>query len=472
MNSTLGECRRLAWHGARGDGMRSLVERLKLPAVTNDSNLTIHFPRTNSWIHLRGADDEKGVQAALGMPYNEIWWDEAQKIPPKLTSTIRDVLTPTLLDYRGRLRFTGTPTRNMRGLFFDITRPELEKRTPGWKVHQWSLLDNPFFGRAAQRGDRWYVVDGIGNLISGPHQIDHVEAAVKGGRHTRGMVELQTLLGGEKVAPLDSPTMRREGGGVWVYEDANLVYPVHAVRREDLCYAPARLREDGYPDVTLALLDLPGYAEGRQYYLVLGADLGYSPDPFAWCLWAWSLEDACLYEVASFKKAELDSDEQAKLLHEIRDLVPIAITVADAGGGGKQVVAGWSKKWKSRYGIDIAEAKKPPGYKNPAIHLMGADVRRGHLRVREKGAWLEEAEAHHWSSGLVSTSGKLLEDPTTPNHVLDAGLYAHQESWHHRYRDEPLQPEPGSVEWFAREEQDIESGLVDGDDEEYASSGW
>lgn len=463
VNSTLGEAKRLAWYGARGDGMASLVERLKLPAIPNEAELTIHFPKNDAWIYLRGVDDEKRLMQALGTPFHEILWDEAQKIPRKLAPTIDGVLMPTLLDYRGRLRFNGTPSRNMGGIFYDITRPEKAKRRPGWSVHHWTLLNNPFFGRPTLRSGRWFVVDGIGNVLSGPHEEPKLQAAVAGGRMQRGMRELQQLYGGEQAAPLDSPLMRREGFGVWVYEDANLVYPVHSVPRSTLCYAPARLREDGYPDIVRALMDLPGWGD-IDYFLSLGADLGYSPDPFAWVLWGWSLMDPVLYEVASWKRTLLDSDEQAQKLRDIRDLVTIAITTADAGGGGKQVVAGWSKKWMERYGISIVEATKKN--KHGAIDAFGTDMRRGHIRVREGGAWLEEAENHHWSrAGLVSASGKLIEDPTTENHCCDAGLYAHRESYHYRYRPEDLPPAPGSAESIAREEAELEAAAIAETDE-------
>ena len=435
LNSTLGECRRLAWHGARGDGMASLVESLKLPATLNATELTIHFPAIDSWIYLRGADDEAAVRNALGLPYHEVWWDEAQKIPPKLAPVIRDVLMPTLLDYKGRFRLTGTPVRNMVGLFYSVTRPEVGKRMRGWSVHEWNLLSNPFFG--ADRDER----------------------------HQRGMLDLQELLGGPEVAPLDSPTMLREGFGKWIHEDANHVYPVHAVKRDQLCYAPARWGQNGMPDVPTALADLPEWGK-RDYFCALGVDLGYSPDPFAWVLWAWSLRDPVLYEVASWKRTELDSDEQVAIMRGIRETVPLAITTADAGGGGKQVVSGWSKKWMERYGLPIIEAKKPPGYKNPAIEQLGSDVRRGNVRVRDGGMWLAEAEQHQWSS-VMSATGKLVEDPTTPNHCLDAGLYAHRESYHHRFREEQLTPQPGTAEFLEREEEQLEDDVIDGADGMY-----
>lgn len=449
LNSTLDEARKLAWVGARGDGMKSLVERYKLPAVCNESAHSIHFPDIDSWIYLRGADDEDGVSKALGLPYHEVWWDEAQKIPSKLAPAIRDVLMPTLLDYKGRFRLTGTAVRNMAGLFWSVTQPDVKLRTRGWSVHHWNLLSNPFFGRAEQRDGSWFVIAGTGEAVSGPHEAGELDAAVAGARFTRGMLDLQELLGGAEVAPLDSPTMKREGYGEWVHEDSNHVYWAHKVRRDQLCYAPVRLRDDGFPDVLAAMLDLPGYPD-REYFLAFGNDLG-TRDPYAFCLWAWSLHDPVLYEVASYSRSGLDYDEMGARMRAVSEVVRIGITVADAGGGGKGAVVGWSKDWQDRYRLPIIEAKKPN--KEQAIKMLNTDMVNGRIRVREGGALLEEWLVHQWSS-VVSSTGMQVEDPTTPNHVSDAALYAHRESYHHRYREPEKKALPGTPEWMLREEQE------------------
>lgn len=453
LNTTLDECRKLAWVGARGDGMRSLIERYKLPAIANESTLSIHFPTLDSWIYLRGADDAAGVATALGLPYHEVWWDEAQKIPAKLAPTIRDVLMPTLLDYQGRFRLTGTPVRNMSGLFWDVTQPNISARTRNWSVHHWNLMANPYWGRAELRNGKWYVIALVGLVVSGPHDQADLKKAVTDARHTYGMLALQELLGGPDVAPLDSPTMRREGFGEWVHEDANYVYWAHRCRRDELCFAPARMRADGFPDVATAMADLPGAKEGREYFCAFGNDLG-TRDPFAFVLWAWSLQDPVLYEVASYSKTGLNYDEMGARMRAVAELVNIGITVADAGGGGKPAVMGWSKTWQDRYRLPIIEAQKKN--KEQAIMMLNTDMVGGRIRVREGGALIEEWLVHQWSS-VVSATGKQIEDPTTPNHASDAGLYAHRESYHHRYREPPPKVLPGTPEWVIREEAELEA---------------
>lgn len=456
VNSTLDECRKLAWFGARGDGMKSLVDRYKLPAVCDKSTLTIHFPAIDSWIFMRGADHEDDVLKALGLPYHEVWWDEAQKIPPKLAPVIRDALMPTLLDYRGRFRLTGTPVRNMSGLFYEVTRPEIGLRTKGWNVHHWNLMANPYWGRGELRGGKWYVVSLIDQVASGPHSEAALPAAIIEARHRFGMLALQELLGGADVAPLDSPTMRREGFGEWVYEDANLVYAVNKVRHEELCYAPVRLREDGFPDVKRAMADLPGYPD-REYFCAFGNDLG-TRDDYAFVLHAWSMRDPILYEVCSWKKPGLNYDEMGNHMRAIGEQVRIGVTTADAGGGGKPAVMGWSAAWHDRYNLPIIEAQKKNKY--GAIQMWNADCINGRIKLREGGKLLEEAKQHHWSS-VVSATGKLVEDPTTPNHCLDAGLYAHRESYHHRFREPPPKIIAGSAAWVLKEERELEDVAID-----------
>lgn len=431
LNSTRGEAERLAWWGLKSDGMASLVERLKIPCDTNGAKLELRF-ENGSWIFLRGADDEAELRKALGFAYHEVWWDEAQKIPPKIAPAIREVLMPALLDDGGRLRLVGTPVRQMAGLFWEVTRPEIERRIPGWSVHHWTLLENPFFGPDRER--RW----------------------------AKGVLGLQRLLGGPDVAPIDSPIMRREALGEWVREDANYVYAVHRAKHEGLFYAPARLRPDGFPDVATALDDLPWPKSEAMF--ALGIDIGYFPDPFAFALWAWHPNHPELHEVCSWTKTRLTSDEQVAAVRAVREHVAIGIVVADAGGPAKGTVRGWSKEWVDRYGLPIVEAEK--AHKHVAIDTVNADLIAGNLKLRDGGALYDEMKDLQWSS-VVSGSGRMVEDPTLANHACDAALYAHRHSWQHRYVPAVVEPPPGTPERAVLEEQRLEQDRMDELDEEW-----
>lgn len=413
INETSNEVRRLAWIGNRGDGMASLVERHGLRAKVDHSKLTIHFPALDSWIYCLSVDDEASIRKALGGAYHEIWWDEAQKIPPRFNDTIREVLMPTLLDFGGRLRLTGTPVRQQTSLFYQITQPNIARRPEGWSVHHWSGLDNPFFGATREE------------------------------RYERHVLALQRLL--SEPSP-DTPVMRREAFGEWVSEDANHVYAVHRVPRETLYWQRHR---DTNLQLAPLLEELPGWGV-NEYFLALGIDIGYSPDPFAVTVWAWSLRDPNLYEVLSYKQNNLTSDEQANLIQRLREQARFAIIVADAGGAAKPTVQGWSKGWRDRYPIPVEEAQKSD--KHSAVERLNADIMGGTLKLREGSPLDLEMRDLQWSK-LTTATGRLVEEPSLANHCCDAALYAHRHSYHHRYRPEPPAPEVGSREYWEREEQ-------------------
>lgn len=462
INETRGEAKRLAWHGARGDGMMSLVrDRGWIDsgiAVVNETELTIHFPAINSWIFLIGVDDDAAIRKALGMPWNRVRWDEAQRIPPKFTTTILETMLAALLDYGGEFLMTGTPERKMSGLFYDVTRLDAAARWKGWEVHRWTLADNPFWGRPKQIGGEWFTVWGAQDeVVSGPHSPEMLLAAVLAARHLTGVLGLQELLGGPEIAGLDSPIMRRQALGEWVREDSNFVYAVNKLTDADLFYAPHRARADGFVDVVAALRDLP--YDWTQGCFALACDLGYN-DPFAMVLNSWHPHDPNLYEVIAWKQSGLDSDAQIEAIKAIRAHVAIGLIDCDAGGIGKQVVKGWSKEWVDRYGLPIVEAEKQ--HKQTAINVYNTDVICKRRKYREGSPLIAEMRELQWST-IVDGSGRMIEDPTLANDLCDADLYSARRAYH--FRGDPVEQDApkGTPAHYAREAAELEQEL----DEEY-----
>jgi hypothetical protein len=413
INETRAEAKRLAWHGARGDGMMSLCrDRGWVDSgmvVVNESELTLRFPAINSWIYLIGVDDDAAIRKALGMPWNRVRWDEAQRIPSKFTTTIIETMLPALLDYQGEFLMTGTAERKMSGLFYDVTRTDSKMR--GWEVQRWTMLNNPYWGAPKEINGQWFVIWGAKNeIVSGPHAPAELSKAVTDARHLMGVLGLQELLGGELIAPLDSPIMRRSAFAEWVKEDSNFVYAVNKLRDDELFYAEHRTRADGFIDVPGSLADLPG--DWRDYVFSMGVDLGFV-DAFAMVMWAWKGTDPTLYEVFSFSQSGLDSNEQNDRMRAVREHVAVGQIVADSGGVGKQVAVGWSKEWIERYQLPITEAKKQ--HKQTNIQSMNADIVARHVKFRDGGPLIAEMRELQWST-LVDGSGRMVEDPTMANH--------------------------------------------------------
>lgn len=477
INETREEAEKIAWHGAAGDGMHTMAQALGLPVKANASKLTLHFAAIDSWIFLRGADDEAGVRKALGVPYNEVWWDEAQKIPGRLTDTIRNVLMPSLLDRRGPgdgiFRLTGTPVQQLDSLFYDVTRTDGDA-IAGWSVHRWNLLDNPHFGVAFlhPRDRRWYVRDPSrgGAIVAGPFDTaEDAQPAVLASRMV-AMHDLAAKLGG-RAGPLalDDPRMLREGFGLWVHEDALYTYDVHKVGPSSLVYAPGRHRtldldvirlEDGkavtekfriakFPDIARALRDLPG--DWEDYAFAIGADIGFR-DPFAVSLVAWNGRDPALYEVATWGAPLLDAPIQAAVLRHFSEAVHVGLICADGGGSVLPTLKGWSAEWVRNYGVPIVEVEK--AHKGTAITAANGEIKARLTRFRDDSPVLAEMQRVQWSK-LRSGSNRQVESPSIPNDHVDAWLYAHRTSWNHRFTP-PAEPlVPGSPEHAAAMERKV-----------------
>lgn len=239
------------------------------------------------------------------------------------------------------------------------------------------------------------------------------------------------------LAP-DSPEVLRAFGPKWVKTDANYVWHVHRVPDHLLCYADARVKQDGSPDIEAALRDLPPLPKGERWHFTLGCDLGFDPDPFAVVVWAWSTASPAIYEVCSFTQLRLDTDQQRDLIDSLERALGFAIIVADAAGGGRAAVSGWSKAWQARWNKPIIEAQKTRKFEH--IELLNGDIRGGKVKmrrgdvvvhdmgggaIRKTGAvLLNEAKRATWmpQTGV----GRMRENPQTPNDCMDAGLYSHR----------------------------------------------
>lgn len=445
VGETRPEARQRAWESDTQSGLIDLLRRYGRPidrgsvdwyelggieVEVREQELALNFSNGGR-IELFGADDERSLNKQRGLAKHVYWIDEAQSFR-WLERFYKAVIVAAMADFDGECWLTGTPDRDCAGMFYEATRDDGQPTLAGWEVHEFAAVDNPYFGATPE--ERW------------------ARTAEKA-RAENGW------------SPED-PDFLREWCGRWVKTDANFVYAANAVADHELFYAPHRLREDGFPDLDAALMDLPGIRDdpARDYYFALAADLG-TRDDFAFVLNGWSLQDPVLYEVASWKRPGFDYDEMFEVMLGVmgglwvtrgqdRRQLAVSYLIADAGGGGKPAVKGWSKKVVDRYGLPIIEATKTN--KEVAIKQLNNDLRRGLYRLRRGSPLVAEMRVHRWAPRPSST-GRRVEDSTTPNHCCDASLYAHRESYHHRYREKPLQPERGTAEWLQREEAELES---------------
>jgi hypothetical protein len=464
------------------------VEAWDLAGVTawiRKGELIVDFSN-GSQIDLFGADQEGVADRLRGIAKDVFWIDEAQDLPT-LDDFYKSVIVPAMQDFAAECWLTGTPGKDCVGLFYEVTKEEEEDRAKGWEVHRIAAVDNPFFGRVVWEAGEWFVED---NIFGKPGSdrtthtwkrelrpatddmpetwVDVIETDAHRWGPFASEAECEAIAikvrwersAGEAIREngwsTDDPDLLREYFARWIKDDARYVYALHAVPEHEIVYAPVRLAPDGFLDLRAAMADLPNFGK-IDYFTATGADLG-TRAAFAMVTWAWSLHDPILYEVGSWKRSGLDYDEMALWLNAARSQIVISLITADAGGGGKPAVMGWSKKWLARYSIPIQEATKH--HKSSlAIKQMNNDIRRGFVKLRKDSVIMNEWKVHRWKP-LRSSEGKEIED-STPRDASDAGLYGHRESYHHRFREEPPKIVAGTPAYVLREERELEDVALD-----------
>lgn len=449
VNETKPEARKIVWRNDMGQGWCDLLakhgtvegDRYKLGEVTastNDTTLEINFSN-GSQIALFGADDEAAINKLRGQAKDEIWPDEAQKMK-HLRAFILQVASACLKDKRGRLKLTGTPSEDAAGYFYDVT-PEPDSgdtALPGWEVHRWSVVDNPWFGLTEE--ERWARTAG--------------EALTENGWDGT------------------EPEFVREWLGKWVKSDARYVYPVHAAPSHiRLCYAPQRLRTNGinsghpaWLNVTEALRDLP-VPKGRKPYTwlyAIGADFGYAQDPFAVVVWASCHDIPEIYELFSWKEHKVIPDDQRDYLKSLFEALDnVIVLVGDPAGQVAANLAGWRER--VMLPIDEAEKSSKPTWQA----MMAGDIRKGRVRYREGSPLLTE---HKHLVYLPTKPGKPLKDHADRrssdgrihgNHCSDAGLYAFRHLTHYMAKGAVAKPAYGSQEHWSREEEREQRAIED-----------
>ncbi len=252
------------------DELKRQNEDLSIGAKFNEVELKARLPNGSS-IKLAGADKPKEIEKRRGSKYRRVRVDESQAFGEYLKKLVEDVLEPATMDYDGDIALLGTPGPVCSGYFYEVT----SGKAPGWTVHKWSVLDNPFVPNARE----WLA----------KKMVD------------RGWNE-------------DHPTYRREWLGEWVPDSGALFY-----RWDD-----ARNTYDILP--------------AHRWNYVLGWDLGFD-DPHALVVLAYSEDDPCVYEVESWRQSGVTLDVVAAKVKQLQDRYgSFAWMVADTGGLGKALV--------------------------------------------------------------------------------------------------------------------------------------
>lgn len=262
------------------DILRVIDRKHKLNATFHKVELTMTLPN-GSVIAITGIDaDEEEMNKVLGRKYRLAVIDEGSMYSIDMRNFIYGILKPAMVntddlaEERGTIVLSGTASNRPRGLFFDITTG----KEPGWSLHQWSALDNPFVARSWQE------------------ELDDIKA--------------------NRPLYMETPQFKQWYLNQWVIDETKLVYK--------------------YNENKNRFQNLP-YPGSRSWTFNLGVDLGWEDDN-AFVLAGYHQNDPTLYIIKCFKQNKMTFPEvEAKIREFMSDpAYPIQSVIID--GANKQGV--------------------------------------------------------------------------------------------------------------------------------------
>jgi hypothetical protein len=365
-----------------GPSLKELDRQWQLGCAFNETELTCTLPN-GSIIYLKGADnDASESEKLLGKAYKLVVVDEAASFRQDLSRIVYDILGPAMTDKDGTIILIGTPSNYRRGLFFRVTTGQPTVEDAKWSVHRWSSLDNPYMREKILR------------------DLAKIEA--------------------ERPLFKDTPSFRMHWLGQWDVEANGRVYRFDPVKNAG---------------------ELPASFQG--YSLVLGVDLGHSPDPSAFALLAYGQHDPVTWVVETFKKTEMDFTDVATKIKDYQRRFPIEKVIID--GANKQGVA----EMCNRHGLELTPADKRGKF--DFINLLNDELIQQKVKL---GPGNDDLAEELENLILDETKlPKLEEHPGCPNHLADAMLYAWRYTYSYLAEAQALAPVEGSAEWAAEQER-------------------
>lgn len=259
---TRGQCKDVAW-----PEIKVLDQRYNVGLRFNETELYCTFPN-KSQINFYGADKPGWMSRMRGQKNRAVAVDEAQDFTIDLDHMIKVVLRPTLIDLQGEFWLAGTPSHIRQGAYFEVTTKT--GKIPGWKVFNWSAVDNP-------------------------HVSEQIQLEIE---------QIKADYAGEDILQL--PWVQREYFGLWAQDDEDSVYHFDPSKNAVRTWEPM---------------------EGDEY--VCGIDLGWH-DATAFVVGVFNAEERPEFIVLeSHRFPKMLLDDAAKMVREFEDQYPGIVFVAD-----------------------------------------------------------------------------------------------------------------------------------------------
>lgn len=397
--------------------IREWGRRLNIPDdCFNDSRLRVYLPN-GSRIIVTGTDDTATIERWRGTKLACAIVDECGSQPDSiLTSLVRDILRPALVDLQGDLWLIGTPGFVADGYWFHLTNPERNSKTPLFS--DWNILNNPHIPHAAQElrdileSEGWIAPPDICAILGIPVKVD------------------------EKGIPLaPSAAFMREWLGRWCIDLGELVYP--------------------YSDLLCGIDSLPthntagNFLDPELWRFVIGVDVGVVDDTAIGVVAAHP-DDSRDFIVSTEKHSRMLTNALADRLRELRLQYKGAPIIIDSGGMGKY----HATDVQERYGIGVIAAEKTE--KASHVRLYRERMQAGKvaiLRGECNDVIRDEYTRIPWDKK------KLLPKEGSTDHAADCILYAWRYLSHFTVKDTAVKPKRGSAEWHKLVAKEIQEKM-------------
>lgn len=390
----------------------------------NETELRCTILRTGSEYLLSGLQDIADADKWRGDTFDEVQFDECGALKPELIEyTVFEVIGPRV----HVIGLGGTPGRDRRKLFYEVTRPGSTKHRPyrerdkypdfnGYSSHSWDLED----------------------IVALPNA-------------QKLYPELCRLWGEALIEKRDNnwsddnPIWLREYKKTWAADGTLRVFGSFTPHRDG---KPWNIWDpfegtgliEGVAGLVIALLKLKKWhPEFTDWRYVVPKDQGHK-DPFACNPFAFSPNDPerRLWHVMSFERMGMGYGKPiAELLIGAEEVDTFVKTgkFPIKYGGVFGALGGWPdgmifdsdhatiEDLKNVYGIKTEKADRSPAYKKGAIELANGDLQDGRIKVLLGSPLQEQLEQLQWREQL---NGVLIEDPAQANHSTDTMVYGRE----------------------------------------------
>lgn len=377
---------------------------------TNHAIVSISLP-WGSGIRVLSCGNEGSWDRYRGTTAHLWWIEEAQNLR-YLTAILRQLVSPTLMDFGGHIVMTGTPNIETDSLF----ARRAQGKDSGWYRALLASWHNPAFGPTV--ADRWsHILDTCAeDYALSTDDVAYLRAIPPG--------RLDEIMRGAEDETLDrmDHDALRELFGRWISDAGLLVYPSFE-RTTPWRSQPASLHA--------ALRGLPP----GEWRGVIGYDCGLNPDPAAWVIAAWAPGQTAARVLWS--ETALDRDDHATLSRtgELIDActaagIRVQTVVCDFSGPRAGTRVTWDRVLRPRLprGISVVQAAKSD--RIGQIRAMNLDLGRARLLVQAGDPLWTEGRHLRWSRDHPGEEDKhrpvVLDNGATVypgDHCLDALRY-------------------------------------------------